>query len=110
MLLRVSTKETGALYQFHDRNVGRSADLERPQLWQVANDLRGVDGRHGDDLVDHAVTDADVAPAAQLLARVEHVSAFDHKIEFVSGPHCGMDPNARAGKCNRASGCQKIPT
>ena len=32
---------------------------------------------------DHRVPDADVAPRAQLLARIEHLAALDDEVEFV---------------------------
>jgi hypothetical protein len=41
----------------------------------------------GVDRLDDAVADADVALAAQRLARIEHVAAFDHQIELVVRSH-----------------------
>ncbi len=43
----------------------------------------------GFDRFDHAIANADVAPAAQRLARIEHLAAFDHEIELVVRPHGG---------------------
>ena len=46
--------------------------------------------RRGDvglDRLDHAEADADVALAAQRLARIEHVAALDHEVELVVRPH-----------------------
>ena len=53
-------------------------DAQRPRRRDI-----GLDG------LDEAVADADVAPAAQRLARVEHVAALDEEIELVVRPHRG---------------------
>ncbi len=47
--------------------------------------------------LDHAIADADIAPAAQRLARIEHIAALDHKIELVVRPHRGTCRTARGG-------------
>ncbi len=57
------------------------------------------------DRFDHAVADADVAPAAQALAGIEHVAALDDEIELVVRPHGGA---RRAGDRECAGGDEKI--
>src|SRR5262249_6403867 len=64
-------------------------------------------GNVGFDRFDHAVTDADVAPAAQRLARIEYVSAFDHEIELVVRRHGGAR-RATQGERERTGGDEKI--
>ena len=61
----------------------------------------------GFDRFDHVVTDADVAPAAQRLARIEYVSAFDHEIELVVRRHGGAR-RAAQGERERTGGDEKI--
>src|SRR5258708_4826705 len=53
----------------------------------------------GFDRFDHAIADADVAPAAQRLARIEHLAALDHEIELVVRPH--------GGECRSACGSER---
>ena len=52
----------------------------------------------GFDRLDHAVADADVALAAQVLARVEHVAALDDQIELVVRAHRGERRRACGGE------------
>jgi len=61
----------------------------------------------GFDRFDHAVTHADVALAAQRLARIEYVSAFDHEIELVVRRHGGAR-RAAQGERERTGGDEKI--
>ena len=52
----------------------------------------------GFDRLDQAVADADVALAAQLLARVEHVAALDHQVELVVRAHGGARRTGQRGR------------
>ena len=56
--------------------------------------------------LDAAVADADVARAAQRLARIEHVAALDDEVELVARPHraLGSDEAARGG--GEPEGCR----
>ena len=54
------------------------------------------------DRLDDTVADADVAPAAQALARVEHVAALDEEIELVVRPHGGERASAARRQRERA--------
>ena len=40
------------LGQLHDRHVPGCPDLQGAELWQPIDDLRGVDRRHRDDLIE----------------------------------------------------------
>ena len=66
----------------------------------------------GLDRLDQAIADADVAPAAQRLARIEHVAALDHEIELVVRPHGGAVPGraVAAASANRAGAGEKLAT
>ena len=61
----------------------------------------------GFDRFDHAEADADVALAAQRLARIECVSALDHEIELVVRCHGGAR-RAAQGERERTGGDEKI--
>ena len=56
-----------------------AAGVEHPQ--------RARGGNVGLDRLDQAIADADVAPAAQRLAGIEHIGGLDHEIELVVRPH-----------------------
>ncbi len=64
------------------------------------------------DRLDETIADTDVAFAAQRLARVEHVAALDHEIEFVIRPHggAGRAQAARRGERERTGSDKKIAT
>jgi hypothetical protein len=51
------------------------------------------------DCLDHPEADSDIAFAAQILARIEHVPALDHEIELVVRSH--------RGECGRARKCKR---
>ena len=54
--------------------------------------------------LDTTEADADVAPAAQVLARVENVGVLDHEVELVLRPDLRERPGERgSGDCERAS-------
>jgi hypothetical protein len=55
----------------------------------------------GVDSLDLPETDADIAFAAQRLARVEYVTAFDNEIELIVRPH---------GAARRRGGCEREST
>ena len=56
-----------------------AAGVEHPQ--------RARGGNVGLDRLDQAIADADVAPAAQRLAGIQHIGGLDHEIELVVRPH-----------------------
>jgi hypothetical protein len=62
----------------------------------------------GLERLDHPIADADVAPAPQRLARVEHVAALDDEIELVVRTHGGERPAAGRGECEGTGGGEKI--
>ena len=66
----------------------------------------GVSARIEQLSLDHPEADADVALAAKILARVEHIAALDHEIELVGRPHRGE--RGAAGKRKRCRRAEKI--
>jgi hypothetical protein len=63
----------------------------------------------GFERLDDAKADADVAPSAQALAGIEHVAAFDHKVELVVRTHGGVRPTLSHGsECKRTGGGKKL--
>jgi hypothetical protein len=68
-------------------------------------------GNVGFERLDQAIADADVAPAAQRLARVEHLRALDHEVELVVRPHGGGGgAGDRGGQCECAGASKKFAT
>ena len=57
---------------------------------------------------DHAEADSDVAAAAQRLAGVEHVAAFDEQVELVVRSHCGMRAANPCSGSKRGSRGEKV--
>src|SRR6516164_1894767 len=53
----------------------------------VEHAQRAGRGNFGLERFDDAVPDADVAPAPERLAWIEHLTALDHQIELVIRPH-----------------------
>ncbi len=62
------------------------------------------------DRLDQAEADADVALAAQRLARIEHVAALDDEVELVVRPHGGARRADGRRERERAGGGEKIAT
>ncbi|MEA2872083.1 MAG: hypothetical protein QOH67_2059 [Hyphomicrobiales bacterium] len=106
-----------------DQLVGRNADRGAVrkhvavQIDQAGRDQLAVDAEHalgarrrniGLDRLDHAIADTDVALAAQVLARVEHIAALDHEIELVVRPHGGECGRARGSQRERAGAAKKF--
>jgi hypothetical protein len=63
----------------------------------------------GLDRLDQPIADADVALAAQRLARIEHVAALDDEVELVARRHGGERRPAR-GERTRGGGEKKVAT
>ena len=104
----------GALmrHQFVGRNADRRAigkdmrmKIDQAGRHQLAGDVEQALGARrrnvGFERLDHAEADADVALAAQVLARVEHVAALDDQIELVVRSHRGE--RRRAGERGRGA-------
>ena len=87
-----------------DQLVGRNADrravredvrvqVDQARRHELAGGVEHAQRACGRDVglerLDHAEADADVALAAQVLARIEHVAALDDEIELVVRPHGG---------------------
>ena len=86
-------------------------EARRHQLAGGVDHAQRARGRDvGLDRLDQAVADADVALAAQRLARVEHVAALDHEVELVVRPHGGggRAEAARSGQREGTGGDKKI--
>jgi hypothetical protein len=85
--------------------------VDQSRRYQLAAGIehaqRPARGNVGFDRFDHAVADADIAPAAQRLTRIERVSAFDQEIELVVRPHGGAR-RAPHGERERTGGDEKI--
>jgi hypothetical protein len=63
----------------------------------------------GFERLDQPKADADVAPAAQRLARIEHVAASDDEIELVVRSHRGAR-RIGGGHCRNRRGSAEKPT
>ena len=105
-----SPAETGRRRLEGHQLVGRNADGRavgidvRVQVDEAGRDELAAGVEHaqralgrdiGLERLHHAVADADVAPAAQPLARVEHLAALDDEVELVVRTHRGMDRPSR---------------
>jgi hypothetical protein len=61
--------------------------------------------------LDHAKADANVAPSAQALAGIEHVTALDHQVELVIRTHGGVCRTfGRGSEGKRTGGGKKLAT
>ena len=67
-------------------------------------------GDVGFERLDQAVTDADVAAAAQGLGGIEHLGALDHEIELVVRPHGGAGGTGTRGERACAGTGKKFTT
>ena len=77
----------------------------------VEHPKRTRSGNVGLDRFDQAIADADVAPAAQRLARIEHIGGLDQEIELVVRPHGGAClTRHRGSERERAGAGEKLPT
>jgi hypothetical protein len=63
------------------------------------NTQRAVCGDVRLDRFDDAIADADIAPAAELLARVEDVAALDDEVELVLRAHRGLHRTSHEAGC-----------
>jgi hypothetical protein len=81
----------------------------RHQLAAGVDHAQRAGGRDvGFDSLDRAEADADVAPAAQALARIEHVAALDDEVELVVRPHRGERAAARRHERKRTGSAEEI--
>jgi hypothetical protein len=111
----VARRDAGCRSLMRHKLVGRDADRGAVridvavQVDQAGRHQLAVGTEHavcarcrdvGLERLDHPEADADVALAAQILARIEHVAALDHEIELVVRPHRGEC--GRAGKRKRS--------
>jgi hypothetical protein len=80
------------------RSIGKDVAMQVDQSWRhqlatrIEHAQRAARLNLGFDGFDDAIADADVAPTAERLARIECVSPFDQKIELVVRRHgrtCG---------------------
>jgi hypothetical protein len=62
----------------------------------------------GFDRLDQSIADADIALAAQVLARVEHVAALDDQIELVVRTHRGEGRRACGSERERPRAPEKL--
>ena len=77
----------------------------------VEHPKRARGGNVALDRFDQAIADANVAPAAQRLARIEHIGGLDQEIELVVRPHGGACLTGHRGsERERAGAGEKLAT
>ena len=93
-------------------------EIDEPRADEVAGDVEGLFRHCGRDLRldrgDQRIADADIAPRAQVLARVEHVAAADDEIVRIArAERRGRGERAPAGaerERRRARIAQELPS
>jgi hypothetical protein len=73
--------------------IDMAVEVDQPRRHQLAAGIEDAQragcGNVGLHRLDDAVADAEIAPTAQRLARIEHIAAFDYQVELVIRPHGG---------------------
>ena len=92
--------------------VDMGMQVDEPGRHQPAAGVQHPQGPRGRDIgldgLDHAVADADIAPAAQSLARIEHIAALDDEIELIVRPHGGECRRRGAGQGEGGGALQDV--
>ena len=76
----------------------------------IEHALRLVGGNVRFERLDQPEPDTDIALSAQRLARIEHVAALDHEIEFVVWPHRGVRRMGEGGQGESARAAKEVTT